>query len=55
LEYPIAELKLYFDRLIAKKEPRINDKTAYIFAYFIREHLFQLKEIAKELDNEYSS
>jgi len=55
LEYPIRELELYFDRLMAKKEPRINDKTAYIFAYFIREHLFQLKEIARELDNEYSS
>jgi len=55
LEYPITELGLYFDRLIAEKEPRINDKTAYIFAYFIREHLAQLKEIAKEIDDEYSS
>jgi len=55
LEYPIIELKLYFERLIAKEEPRINDKTAYIFAYFIREQLSQLKEIAKEIDDEYSS
>ena len=54
LEYPITELKLYFDMLIAKKEPRINDKTAYIFAYFIREQLSELKEIAKEIDDEYS-
>lgn len=54
LEYPITELKLYFDRLIAKKEPRINDKTAYIFAYFIREQLSKLKEIAEEIDDEYS-
>lgn len=55
LEYPITELELYFDRLIAEKVPRINDKTAYIFAYFISEHLSQLKEIAKEIDDEYSS
>ncbi|MDD4976857.1 MAG: hypothetical protein PHY93_21055 [Bacteriovorax sp.] len=55
LEYPITELELYFDRLIAKKEARINDKTAYIFAYFINEHLSQLKEITKEIDEEYSS
>lgn len=55
LEYPTTELELYFGRLIAKKEPRINNKTACIFAYFIREHLSQLKEIAKEIDNEYSS
>ena len=37
------------------EEPNINDKTAYIFAYFIREHLSQLKEITKEIDNEYSN
>jgi len=55
LEYPITELELYFDKLIVKEKPRINDKTAYIFAYFIREQLSQLKEIAKEIDNEYSS
>jgi len=55
LESPITELKLYFDRLIAKKEPRINDKTAYIFAYFLREQLSKLKEIAKGIDDEYSS
>lgn len=55
LEYPITELKLYFDGLIDKKEPTINDKTAYIFAYFIREQLPQLKKIAKEIDDEYSS
>jgi hypothetical protein len=55
LEYPITELELYFDRLIAEKVPRINDKTAYIFAYFVSEHLSQLKEIAKEIDDEYSS
>lgn len=55
LEYPITELEQYFDWLIAKKKPRINDKTAYIFAYFISEHLSKLKESAKEIDDEYSS
>ncbi|KAF5433529.1 hypothetical protein C5S39_01515 [Candidatus Methanophagaceae archaeon] len=55
LEYPITELEQYFDWLIAKKKPRINDKTAYIFAYFISEHLSKLKEIAKGIDDEYSS
>lgn len=37
LEYPITELKLYFDRLIAKKEPRINDKNSiYICIFYQR-------------------
>jgi hypothetical protein len=55
LEYPIIELELYFNKLTAKEEPRINDKTAYIFTYFIKEKLYELKEIAKEIDDEYSS
>ncbi|MBA7691897.1 hypothetical protein ES703_100452 [subsurface metagenome] len=55
LEYPIMELKLYFESIITKEEPRINEKAAYIFAYFIREQLFELKKIANEIDDEYSS
>jgi len=54
LEYPITELELYFDRSKTEEGLRINDKTAYIFAYFIREHLSKLKGIAKEIDSEYS-
>jgi len=54
LEYTITELELYFDRSKTEEELRINDKTAYIFAYFIREHLSKLKGIAKEIDSEYS-
>jgi len=40
---------------MAKEEPNINDKAAYILEYYIREHLSQLKELTKEIDNEYSS
>lgn len=55
LEFPITEMELYFDKLIAEKEPRINDDTAYIFTSFIREQSSQLKEMAREIDNEYST
>jgi len=55
LEYPIAELELYFDRSKSQEEPKINDKTAYIFTCFIKEELYELKEIAKEIDDEYNS
>jgi len=54
LEYPITELELYFDRSKTKEEPRINDKTAYIFTCFIREELYELKEIVMEIDSKYS-
>ena len=51
VEYAIRELELYFDKSKTKEEPRINDKTAYIFTCFIREHSSELKEIAKEIDS----
>jgi len=54
LEYPITELELYFDSSKAKEEPRINDKTAYIFTCFIKEELRELKEMVIEIDSEYS-
>ena len=54
LEYPITELELYFYGLKAKEEARINDKTAYIFTYFIKEEFYKLKEIVIEIDSEYS-
>lgn len=55
LEYPVKELEQYFNSLITKEKSTINHKTAYIFAYFIKEQLFELKEITKEIDDEYSS
>ena len=54
LEYPITELELYFDRSKAKEEPKINDKTAYIFTWFIKKELLVLKEMVIEIDSEYS-
>ena len=55
IEYPLSELELHFNDLIANQDSRINEKSAYIFTYFIKEHLSQLKEIVKEIDSEYSS
>lgn len=55
LEYPMAELEEYFDKQIANEDPEIKDKAANIFAHFAREQLLELKEIAKEIDDEYSS
>lgn len=54
LEYPIKELESYFDKVLAKEEPMINDKTAYIFAYFIDKKMLELKEVIKEIDDYYA-
>jgi hypothetical protein len=53
LTYPLAELEACFQDLGEGKTPRINDKTAYIFAFFINEQSKKLREIASEIDEDY--
>ncbi len=52
LEYPIEELRKYFDKF---DKSHINQKDAYIFAYFVKKRMESLKEIASDIDREYSS
>jgi len=52
LEYPTGELRLYFENI---NKSHINQKDAYIFAIFIKKRLEVLKDIAAEIDKEYSS
>jgi len=52
LEYPINELSSYFT---GPNNSRLNDKSANIFAFFIKKHTDKLIEIAKEIDEEYES
>ena len=53
LTYPLAELEACFQYLGEGKTPRINEKTAYIFAFFINEQFKKLQEIACEIDEDY--
>jgi len=55
LDYPLSELSLYFRAIENKKRKRINEKTAHIFAFFVREHIVKVREIAQEIDKDYSS
>lgn len=50
IEYPIKRLGAYFEG-----NDDMNEKDAYIFTSFISEQLKSLKEIARELDEEYES
>jgi hypothetical protein len=51
LEYPVAELTAFFaDRATSE----LNEKDAYIFCAFIREELEHLRQIAREIDEEYA-
>lgn len=52
LSYPIEELDLYFN---STAESKLNNKDAYIFTSFLKEHLDALSVIANEIDEEYCS
>ncbi|MFC1921556.1 hypothetical protein ACFLYQ_07520, partial [Chloroflexota bacterium] len=55
LEYPLAELEVFFQNAQERKELNINEKTAYIFVFFVDKQVDELKSIAKEIDENYSS
>jgi hypothetical protein len=52
LSYPLTKLKTYFSDVA---NPEFNDKDALIFVFFIREHINELRDIAKEIDGQYAS
>jgi hypothetical protein len=50
--YPINELEKYFERT---GESKLNDKDAFIFAFFLHKKIEDLKKIAEEIDARYES
>ena len=51
LDYALQHLKAHFEPTI---QTHINEKDVYIFAYFAREHVQSLKEMAVDIDKQYS-
>ena len=51
LDYPLAELKTYFS---TPDNSKLNEKDAYIFLSFVKQHLNELRDIAKEIDDDYA-
>jgi len=54
-KYPVEKLIVYFSDLIENKSTIIDNKTAEIFAEYVRDKIRELFEMAKEIDEEYSS
>lgn len=52
INYPLSELKLFFE---SAEKSFLNDKSAYIFSFFVREQIRSLQELAKEIDSEYAT
>jgi len=55
LEYPLDELEEFFQSVKSREEFNISEKTAYIFAFFVEKKVAELRQIAKEIDEYYSS
>jgi len=53
LEYPIKELDDFFNKKTEQK--KVNDKTAYIFAFFVKGKMEELKSIIEEIDKKYQN
>ena len=51
LAYPLQKLQTYFRN---PAETYINEKDAYIFAHFVSTQIQELRQIAREIDEEYS-
>lgn len=54
-KYPLEKLNEYFSCLVENRKPSINNKTAGIFSEYLRSKVKELFEMAKEIDEEYSS
>ncbi|MDF1552959.1 MAG: hypothetical protein P1P84_07850 [Deferrisomatales bacterium] len=52
IDYPIAELSAYFG---TTRDSSLNEKGAYIFAYFLEKQIEELRGIAEEIDRDYAA
>lgn len=52
IEYPLKELLHFLEN---EHESKLNRDDAYIFMFFVKKHIDDLVEIARELDEKYSS
>lgn len=55
LEYPLNELEKFFQSVKSGSQSNINEKTAYIFAFFVKKQITELRQMAQEIDEDYSS
>jgi len=55
LSYPIDNLSIYLNNLENRRKTNIDAQAAYIFWFFVREHIKELEQIAKDIDVEYAS
>jgi len=55
LEYSLDELERFFQSVISGGQPNINEKAAHIFTFFAEKQVAELRNMAREIDEDYSS
>jgi hypothetical protein len=54
LQYPLAKLEEFFQSVKSGSQPNIDEEAAYIFAFFVQEKVAELRQMAQEIDQDYS-
>jgi len=54
LEYPMQQLRSYFDSAVRREKPTTDSRAAEIFGWYVEHRLKELKHIAEEIDAEYA-
>jgi hypothetical protein len=52
--YPLSELDAFFKTIRAGETPRLNERLAYICAFFVDRRIEGLRQTAREIDEEYA-
>jgi hypothetical protein len=52
--YPLNEVEAFFKAVCQGAQPKINEKLAYICAFFIDKRIDGLRQTAREIDKEYA-
>lgn len=52
--YPLSELDAFFESIRTGATPRLNNRLAYICAFFVNRRIEDLRQTAREIDDQYA-
>jgi hypothetical protein len=55
VEYAVGELEEFFGAVKSGQETKIHENAAYMFAFFVQQKIEDLRDMAREIDSDYSS
>jgi len=55
IAYPLSRLDQYFDDILGSRQPSLQPRDAYIYAFFAEQKIGQLRATAREIDQMYAT